>query len=65
MALSYELGDYLMINNARMPMMGGNNESRTTGLRFDFAASVLRFSVTGVTNPFYFLLPAVFGKLSA
>lgn len=63
--LSYELGDYLMINNARMPMMGGNNESRTAGLRFDFAASVLRFSVTGVTNPFYFLLPAVFGKLSA
>lgn len=63
--LSYDLGDYLMVNNARMPMMGGNNESRTTGLRYDFAESLLRFSVTGVTNPFYFLLPAVFGKLSA
>lgn len=63
--MSYELGDYLMVNNARMPMMGGNNESRTTGLRYDFAASLLRYSVTGVTNPLYFLLPAVFGKLSA
>ena len=63
--MNYEAGDYLMINNARMPMMGGNNESRTTGLRYDFAASLLRFSVTGVSNPYYFLLPAVFGKLSA
>lgn len=63
--LSYELGDYLMINNARMPMMGGNNESRSTGLRYDFAASLLRFSVTTVSNPIYFLLPAIFGKITA
>lgn len=63
--MSYELGDYLMVNNARMPMMGGNNESRGTGLRYDFAASLLRFSVTTVSNPIYFLLPAMFGKISA
>ena len=61
--LSYELGDYLMINNGRMPMMAGNNESRSTGLRYDFAAGLIRFSVTTVTNPFYFSLAAVFGKV--
>ena len=63
--LNYASGDYLMINNARMPMMGGNNRNRTTGLRYDFASSLLRFSVTSITNPTYFLLPAVFGKISA
>ncbi|WP_338508732.1 hypothetical protein [Pseudomonas poae] len=61
--LNYGLGDYFMINNARMPMMGGNNRQRTTGLRFDFAAGVLRFSVTSITNPTYFRLQAIFGKL--
>lgn len=63
--LNYSSGDYLMVNNARMPMMSGENTSRTTGLRYDFAASVLRFSVTGLFNPNYLLLPAVFGKISA
>lgn len=63
--LNYSAGDYLMVNNARMPMMAGNNESRGTGLRYDFAASLLRFSVTTVSNPIYFLLPAIFGKVSA
>jgi len=63
--MSYELGDYLMVNNSRMPMMGGNNESRGIGLRYDFAASLLRFSVTTVSNPIYFLLPAIFGKITA
>ena len=62
--MNYQAGDYLMINNARMPMMAGNNESRTTGLRFDFAASLLRFSVTTVTNPTYFMLQAIFGKIA-
>lgn len=63
--MSYELGDYLMVNNARMPMMGGNNESRGVGLSYDFSASLLRFSVTTVSNPIYFLLPAIFGKITA
>ncbi|AZF09577.1 hypothetical protein C4J93_1363 [Pseudomonas sp. R2-37-08W] len=63
--LSYELGDYLMVNNARMPMMAGNNESRSTGLRYDFPAGLIRFSVTTVTNPTYFSLAAVFGKVVA
>lgn len=63
--LSYELGDYLMVNNARMPMMGGNNESRTTGMQYDFSASLLRFSLTTVSNPIYFMLPAIFGRLLA
>lgn len=63
--LSYELGDYLMVNNARMPMMAGNNESRGTGLMYDFASSALRFSVTTVSNPFYFSLQAIFGKITA
>lgn len=62
--MDYALGDYLMINNARMPMMGANNESRGTGLRYDFASSVLRLSVTTVSNPFYLLLQAVFGKIA-
>lgn len=62
--MNYALGDYLMINNARMPMMGGNNESRGTGLRYDFAAGVIRFSVTTVSNPIYMMLQAVFGKIS-
>ncbi|QHD05556.1 hypothetical protein [Pseudomonas sp. R76] len=62
--LNYALGDYLMINNARMPMMGANNETRSGGLRYDFASSVLRFSVTTVSNPFYFSLQAIFGKIA-
>lgn len=61
--MEYSLGDYLMINNARMPMMAGNNRPRTTGLRFDFAAGLLRFSVTAITNPTYFRLQGIFGKL--
>ncbi|MGB3125194.1 MAG: hypothetical protein WBB95_15380 [Pseudomonas sp.] len=63
--MNYALGDYLMINNARMPMMAGNNESRGTGLRYDFTAGVIRFSVTTVTNPTYFMLQAIFGKIAA
>ena len=62
--MSYQLGDYLMVNNGRMPMMAGNNESRATGLRYDFPAGLIRFSVTTVTNPTYFSLSAVFGKLA-
>lgn len=62
--MSYQLGDYLMVNNGRMPMMAGNNESRATGLRYDFPAGLIRFSVTTVTNPTYFSLAAVFGKLA-
>ncbi len=63
--MNYAAGDYLMINNARMPMMADNNESRGTALRYDFAAGVIRFSVTTVSNPIYFLLQAVFGKIAA
>lgn len=63
--LNYELGDYLMVNNGRMPMMARNNESRGTGLMYDFASSALRFSVTTVSNPFYFSLQAIFGKITA
>lgn len=61
--LNYALGDYLMINNSRMPMMAGNNDSRGTGLRYDFPAGLIRFSVTGLVNPTYFSLAAVFGKI--
>lgn len=63
--LNYSLGDFLMVNNARMPMMGGNNRSRNVALRFDFAAGLLRVSVTSITNPTYFRLQGIFGKLSA
>lgn len=60
--LSYESGDYLMINTIRMWMMSGNNGARQTGLRFDFAAGLLRISVTDVSNPIYFSFPALFAK---
>ena len=63
--LNYSLGDYLMINNGRMWMMAAGNTARTTGLRFDFAAGLLRFSVTAAQNPLYFSLPAIFGKVLA
>ncbi|WPN50961.1 hypothetical protein QMK52_18905 [Pseudomonas sp. P9_2] len=58
--MNYSLGDYLMLNNGRMPMMGGNNESRRIGLQWDFSASLIRVSVTTVSNPYYFRLQAVF-----
>ncbi|WP_273823004.1 hypothetical protein [Pseudomonas asplenii] len=60
--LDLSSGDYLMINNARMWMMAANNTSRVTGMFFDFASGVLRFTTTAIQNPFYFSLPAIFGK---
>lgn len=63
--LNYSGGDYLMVNNARMYMMAGSDSARVTGLTFDFAANALRFRVTARNNPYYFALPAIFGKLES
>lgn len=56
--------EYLMINNAGMRMLSGDNIGRGTGITFDFASSQLWFTTTALSNPFAFSLPAVFAKLA-
>ncbi|MGX9379050.1 hypothetical protein [Pseudomonas sp. JQ36] len=54
--------EYLMINNAGMRMLSGDNVGRGTGITYDFAASQLWFTTSALNNPFSFSLPAVFAK---
>ncbi|RON33735.1 hypothetical protein BK664_24875 [Pseudomonas brassicacearum] len=56
--------EYLMINNAGMRMLSGDNIGRGTGITFDFSLSQLWFTTTALNNPFAFSLPAIFAKLA-
>ncbi|MEG5263221.1 hypothetical protein TRP66_02830 [Pseudomonas sp. JDS28PS106] len=57
--------EYLMINNATMRMLAGDNVGRTCGITFDFARSELWFTTSALSNPIAFMLPAVFAKIVA
>ncbi|MHC8342521.1 hypothetical protein [Pseudomonas sp. RT6P73] len=57
--------EYLMINNAGMRMLSGDNIGRTTGITYDFAQSQLWFTTTALSNPIVFFLPAIFSKITA
>ncbi|MCB2256502.1 hypothetical protein KTQ74_31750 [Pseudomonas chlororaphis] len=57
--------EYLMINNASMRMLSGDNVGRLPRIVFDFAASQLWFTTTALSNPFAFSLPAIFAKIVA
>ncbi|UWF46862.1 hypothetical protein NYP20_16050 [Pseudomonas sp. N3-W] len=62
--LSSLTNECLMINNASMRMLSGDNIGRLTGILFDFATSQLWFRTTALNNPFDFSLPVVFAKIS-
>ncbi|WP_415260239.1 hypothetical protein [Pseudomonas chlororaphis] len=57
--------EYLMINNASMRMLSGDNVGRLPRIVFDFAASQLWFTTTSINNPFAFSLPAIFAKINS
>ncbi|MFJ4587914.1 hypothetical protein ACIP1Z_11480 [Pseudomonas moraviensis] len=57
--------EYLMINNASMRLLSGDNVGRIGGIFFDFGLSQLWFTTRALNNPFNFSMPAVFAKISA
>ncbi|WP_411835620.1 hypothetical protein ACLBNB_19775 [Pseudomonas chlororaphis subsp. aurantiaca] len=57
--------EYLMINNASMRMLSGDNIGRVPRVVFEFSASQLWFTTTAINNPFAFSLPAIFAKMVA
>jgi len=63
--IQYDLGDYFLSNNLRMWMMAGNNTARVVAAYYDFPAGVIRLRLTALQNPFYMLLPGIFGKVNA
>ncbi len=60
--LEYSVGDYVMLNNGRTPMMANRNTSRRVQFQFDFSANALRIGLSAFQNPYAFTLCAVFGK---
>lgn len=62
---SYSGDEYLMINNASMRMISGDNVGRICGVVYDFSLSQLWFTTTAINNPYAFSLPAIFAKITA
>lgn len=57
--------EYLLINNASMRLLSGDNIGRIGGIVYDFSLSQLWFTTRALNNPFAFSLPAVFANIAA
>lgn len=57
--------EYLMINNASMRMLSGDNIGRICGITYDFSHSQLWFTTRALSNPYVFNLPAVYAKIAS
>jgi hypothetical protein len=56
-------GEYMLINNFGMSMVGGNPTGRLLGCLWDFSNRKLYATTTSTSNPNTIYLPALFAKL--
>lgn len=61
----FSSNEYLLINNFGMKLLAGEQNGRTVGTRWDFAANKLWAITVAFNNPFDFHLPALFARLTA